>query len=207
MIGFMALPDDSDDNRKPNLVPDYIEMTTTTSTATTTSMTTTTTTTTTNKSRRTLGCERMSGEWLSIAEMDGTSLLSEEGYIQSSARVLYCIRVTEEKRLPWQVKLLGPEGCGGTLIANDIVITAAHCMVDKYGSEYRPNRWTIMLGSMKRYAHFDDKGFDQEKQRRFVDKIIVHEHYNDYTNDNDIAILRLSRPVEFSNQIQPACIA
>merc|ERR1711962_713233 len=100
MIGFMALPDDSDDNlfyRKPNLVPDYIEMTSTASTASTTSTTTTTTTTTTNKSRRTLGCERMSGDWLSLAEMDGTSLLSEEGYIQSSARVLYGRRVTEEK--------------------------------------------------------------------------------------------------------------
>jgi len=32
-----------------------------------------------------------------------------------------------EGRFPWFVRLVGSELCGGSLIASDIVLTAAHC--------------------------------------------------------------------------------
>ncbi|XP_067085056.1 transmembrane protease serine 13b isoform X2 [Osmerus mordax] len=39
-----------------------------------------------------------------------------------------------------------------------------------------------------------------------VEKIILHESYNSDGNDYDIALLKLTQPVETSNSIQPACL-
>uniref|UniRef100_A0A8C7V9M2 Peptidase S1 domain-containing protein n=1 Tax=Oncorhynchus mykiss TaxID=8022 RepID=A0A8C7V9M2_ONCMY len=40
-----------------------------------------------------------------------------------------------------------------------------------------------------------------------VDEIILHPAYNGSTHDNDIALLRLSSPVNFTDYIFPICLA
>lgn len=42
---------------------------------------------------------------------------------------------------------------------------------------------------------------------RSVATIILHPKYNSDTNDNDIALLRLSSPVKFTDYIRPVCLA
>ncbi|XP_010769237.1 transmembrane protease serine 2-like [Notothenia coriiceps] len=39
-----------------------------------------------------------------------------------------------------------------------------------------------------------------------VDKIISHEKFNTKTNDNDIALLKLVRPLSFTRTVKPVCL-
>lgn len=43
-------------------------------------------------------------------------------------------------------------------------------------------------------------------QLRGVKRIISHPDYNQMTFDYDIALLELSKPLEFTNTIQPICL-
>ena len=37
--------------------------------------------------------------------------------------------------------------------------------------------------------------------------IFIHPQYSPYTNDADIAVVRLSQPVTFTDYVRPACLA
>jgi len=39
-----------------------------------------------------------------------------------------------------------------------------------------------------------------------VDEIIIHPDYVSTSNYNDIALIRLNKPVKFNNHIRPACL-
>ena len=47
---------------------------------------------------------------------------------------------------------------------------------------------------------------DSDFNRVDVAEIINHPNYNSQTTDNDYAILRLSSPVAFTNEVSPACL-
>jgi hypothetical protein len=64
-----------------------------------------------------------------------------------------------------------------------------------------PNGWNINLGQQTL------EGINPNKVSRTVAEIIIHPDYNDLTNDNDIALLKLSSPVNFTNYIRPVCLA
>lgn len=40
-----------------------------------------------------------------------------------------------------------------------------------------------------------------------IEEFIKHEEYSKLTKQNDIALLRLAQPVEFTKNIRPACLA
>ena len=91
---------------------------------------------------------------------------------------------------PWQVALgdaLIPEPerdafCGGSIIGDLWVLTAAHCVdADTLASDVAVVHGTVNL--------------DQAGERRRVTQIIVHPAYHKSTKDNDIALLRLDRPI------------
>uniref|UniRef100_A0A3P9J2B2 Peptidase S1 domain-containing protein n=1 Tax=Oryzias latipes TaxID=8090 RepID=A0A3P9J2B2_ORYLA len=95
---------------------------------------------------------------------------------------------------PWQVSLQGPSHfCGGSLINNQWVLTAAHCFPSGSASDVN-----VVLGLQSL------QGSNPNNVSRTITRLILHPNYN--SNDNDIALLQLSSPINFTNYITPVCL-
>ncbi|HEX8585668.1 MAG TPA: serine protease [Allosphingosinicella sp.] len=99
---------------------------------------------------------------------------------------------------PYQVALVrGYAGnryqfCGGTLIAPDTVVTAAHC-IDNSIVQNDPARLDIVAGT----AFFPEAG-----ERIKARSIAVHPRWNSTNNDFDIAIVKLQTPSALGRPVE-----
>lgn len=94
--------------------------------------------------------------------------------------------------------------CGGTLISADSVLTAAHCIQNKYHSTARsPIDIIIKLGRYDLSQFYELGGVDANAL-----EIFIHPNWKiasrDY--DSDIAIIKLSSAITFSDTILPICM-
>ncbi|KAK0145982.1 Chymotrypsin-like elastase family member 2A [Merluccius polli] len=101
---------------------------------------------------------------------------------------------------PWQVSLQSDSSgrwshvCGGSLISSRWVLTAAHCINDRYG--YR-----VQLGKHSLKAPAEEGSLSLRAA-----KIVSHDKYNMMMSRNDIALVKLSSPVSFSRTVSAACL-
>ncbi|KAK5928772.1 hypothetical protein CgunFtcFv8_010065 [Champsocephalus gunnari] len=96
---------------------------------------------------------------------------------------------------PWQVLLRRADGygfCGGTLVSDRWVVSAAHCLEESVDH--------VTIGD------YDKRRPDPMEQQLKVQKVFVHPHFHSFTFDSDIALLFLSGPVRRGPTAAPACL-
>jgi secreted trypsin-like serine protease len=106
-------------------------------------------------------------------------------------------QASPKDKLPYQVMVTPCEGaacsmCGGTILNKRYILTAAHCLpagVTKITVDAGVNNWCTEIG-----------------QKIPVYEMEIHPKYSTTTFDNDIAILKLSKDLTFSDSVKPACL-
>ncbi|XP_073824528.1 phenoloxidase-activating factor 2 isoform X2 [Musca autumnalis] len=108
---------------------------------------------------------------------------------------------------PWMVAILRTEDaageiihlydCGGSLIANNVVLTASHCVINREANQLvvRGGEWDTQ-NTNEILPHVDKR----------VREIIRHEKYNKGALYNDVALLILEEPFEWQENIRPICL-
>ncbi len=101
----------------------------------------------------------------------------------------------------WTVSLrsYGSHFCGGSIISLLFIVTAAHCIDDMADL----SGFTILAGSITLVPASSNKVY----QTRSIAQIYEHSDYNPDTLENDIALLRLSSPLDMaSGNLKPICL-
>ncbi|KAL0127867.1 hypothetical protein PUN28_003247 [Cardiocondyla obscurior] len=102
---------------------------------------------------------------------------------------------------PWIAALFnaGRQFCGGSLIDDTHVLTAAHCVANM--NSWDVARLTVRLGDYNIKTNTEIRHIE-----RRVKRVVRHRGFNSRTLYNDVALLTLSEPVEFTEQIRPICL-
>ncbi|CAG4964393.1 unnamed protein product [Colias eurytheme] len=112
----------------------------------------------------------------------------ESGLPDILPRILY----GDEVRIEDHPYFAGLVDCGAAIISDRYLLTAAHCVED---SENKENANIVFVGGET----------EQNSQIVHYDDVIIHKDYQIILSVplNDIAILKLSKPLKFSKKVQP----
>jgi len=102
----------------------------------------------------------------------------------------------QKNEYPWQVALVRTGSsspfCGGSLLSDRTVLTAAHCATDV-------SRFQVMVGE-------HDHSVGDGELRITPASWTSHPSYNSGNQDNDFAIIQLASPVTFTAAVSPVCL-
>jgi len=133
-------------------------------------------------------------EWDS--ENCGTSKYADAGREQDiNARIVGGWEARAHE-FPWQISLLwsGSHSCGGWIITENHVVTAAHCT-----EGYPVGDFKVVVGE-----HIRGQS-NPNKQTIDLAGYVEHPNWDDYTMEGDICVITLAQPITFNEDIQPIC--
>ena len=105
-----------------------------------------------------------------------------------------------ENSWPWMVLLNGlmDDGqellCGGTIIDELTIVTAAHCIVSQDPSKTRV------------YVGLHDRSKLSKSDYYTPSNIYIHPKYDKTNIRNDIAVIQLETNITFSDRVSPVCL-
>ncbi|NXJ99686.1 PRS55 protease, partial [Corythaixoides concolor] len=103
-------------------------------------------------------------------------------------------RYAKAGEFPWHVSIQsnGKHICGGTIISALWILSAAHCFAEEV-----PQDLTVVVGGIHLSLPLEEHK---------PDSLILHENFDRMSMQNDIALILLSSPIEFSNKKIPICL-
>ncbi|KAF4518665.1 hypothetical protein B566_EDAN002699 [Ephemera danica] len=90
------------------------------------------------------------------------------------------------------LKFLGKHNCGGTILNEYWVLTAAHCIVD-----YEPNVYSVYAGSVDLL---------QDGTIYAAEVFVVHEKYDPSTIENDVGLVKVATPFIWNENVAPVTL-
>ena len=112
-------------------------------------------------------------------------------------------RNVSEGEYPWMVRLSlsyidrSSKTCGGFIIDENWVVTAAHCLQRVVSVEVSAGRISYEWGSTDRY---------EQAMLVPITNIVRHPGFNQFTMQDDIGMVNLPRPLQFNSHVYPICI-
>ncbi|XP_043470163.1 trypsin-1-like [Leptopilina heterotoma] len=106
---------------------------------------------------------------------------------------------TQVNEYPWMALLFhkGRFYCGASVINSRYVLTAAHCVVDRF----EKNSITVRI-----LEHDRNSTNESEVQNFQVEEIIRHGDYSTLNYDNDIALIKIVGQFKFQGKMRPVCL-
>ncbi|CAG9858892.1 unnamed protein product [Phyllotreta striolata] len=135
-------------------------------------------------------------------------LPSECGYEDIAGKRIINGTDAELTEFPWMALLSSRQFgsndfvCGGTIINERYVLTAAHCVIDK------DSLVSVRLGEYDKNSPTDCyKDYcNDPHQDVSIEEVISHPNFNEQTLENDVALLRVA-PIKFNQKnIRPICL-
>ena len=105
---------------------------------------------------------------------------------------------TQRRRpIPWQVLIIHSSSseafCGGALIDDSTILSAAHCFDPILSNGDNPLEWIYAVGQISKNPEYIGG----------IAEIMIHESYSNDTHNNDIALLKTLEPIRFTRWVQP----
>lgn len=92
-----------------------------------------------------------------------------------------------------------PVRCGGSVIDDQHIVTAAHCVGKEGNSAIDPSLIKVYLGRHK-------KPELQSEGALSVAEVVIHPEYRFEAYSHDIAILKLAEKIDFDRTVAPICL-